>query len=218
MDPTISSAAIEIERAIAARFPVIYVVTWEEERLEALLEEASRKHFGDNRPVWEWTSARGFTSGPGREKALTDPVAALAWVAESDDNAIVLMKDLPAFFSGSPTVVRAVRDAYDAMAGRAGTLVISHPRTHVPSELGKELHLIDLPLPGPDDLLSQLRDLNALEDASHQVSNEWLNSAPWPCVACPAMRLVTCSASWCPIRAMMPAAPWQRCCARGARY
>lgn len=47
-----------------AGVPVVYVVTWEEERLEEMLCAASRTLFGDDRPLWLWTAASGFTTGP----------------------------------------------------------------------------------------------------------------------------------------------------------
>ena len=49
------SAALKrntITHAISANFPVVYVVTWEEERLLRQLQAASNERFGDGRPVW----------------------------------------------------------------------------------------------------------------------------------------------------------------------
>ncbi len=57
--------AVQIDSSIAAGTPVVYVATWEEERLEAMLGKTSRALFGDDRPLWIWTAARGFTTGPG---------------------------------------------------------------------------------------------------------------------------------------------------------
>ena len=44
----------ELHGVIRAGYPVVYVDTWEEERLESLVAEAA----GD-RPVWRWTAAAG---------------------------------------------------------------------------------------------------------------------------------------------------------------
>ncbi|MCP3906847.1 MAG: hypothetical protein GY712_02405, partial [Oceanicoccus sp.] len=44
----------QIARAIAAKTPIIYVVSWEEERLARMLCEASFSYFEDKRPIWQW--------------------------------------------------------------------------------------------------------------------------------------------------------------------
>jgi len=166
--------AEQVDRAIAAGLPVVYVVTWEEERLETMLQIASQTLFGDDRPVWQWTAARGFTNGPGRDYKLTDPVEALSFIVNEKADAICLMKDLPAYFEANPTLVRAVRDVYDSFASRPGALVLSHPQNLVPADLGKELYLLELPLPNSHELLELLLGLNAEFEEKKQVSREWI--------------------------------------------
>lgn len=149
----------DILQSIAAGFPVIYVITWEEERLAEMLADTSQNVFADNREVWLWSSALGFSNGPGRDLNLTDPVAALAFIANQDKSAICLMKDLPAHFDNNPALVRAVRDVYDAYSGRKGTVVFSYPAINIPATLGKELQLLELPLPDAADLLALMRGM-----------------------------------------------------------
>ena len=137
----------ELARTITAGSAVVYVVTWEEERLERMLSSVSQTLFGDERPVWQWTAALGFTTGPGRDYKLTDPVEALSFIVTENAGAICLMKDLPAYFETNPALIRAVRDVYDSLSSRPGTVVLSHPSTIVPAGLSKELYLIEQPLP-----------------------------------------------------------------------
>ncbi|MGA9573932.1 MAG: hypothetical protein WBS20_08305, partial [Lysobacterales bacterium] len=136
-----------INRIIDAGTPLLYVATWEEERLERLLQSASKKLFGDDRPVWQWTAALGFTSGSGQDRGLVDPVKALAFIIHAETNAIYLMKDLPALVDTNPGLVRALRDAYDALSSRPGTLIISHPTINIPAGLSKEISLLEMALP-----------------------------------------------------------------------
>ena len=164
----------KLDRSIAAGFPVIYVVTWEEERLEQLLYSASQTLFGDDRPVWQWSAAVGFTSGPGCEHQLTDPVEALAFVVRENSDAICLMRDLPAHFDSNSALVRAVRDAYDSFSVRPGSLVLSHPQNIVPVGLSKEIYLLELPLPDADELLLMLIALNNEYDKKKKAPQAWL--------------------------------------------
>ncbi|MBT8075874.1 MAG: AAA family ATPase, partial [Gammaproteobacteria bacterium] len=128
----------QLSRTLAAGSPLIYVVTWEEERLEQMLARASQELFGDDRPVWQWTAALGFTSGPGADRQLLDPVEALSFVVSESVDAICLMKDLPALFESRPALVRALRDVYDHLSVRPGSMVVSHPSINIPPGLSKE--------------------------------------------------------------------------------
>jgi len=171
---TPKNSSDQVLRTIAAGTALLYVVTWEEERLEKLLSGASKTLFGDDRPVWQWTAALGFTNGPGRDFKLTDPVEALSFIVNENSDAICLMKDLPALFETHPALIRALRDVYDSLSVRPGTVVLSHPQTIVPSGLSKEVYLLELPLPDKDELLGLLSSLNEDHDKKRQASQEWV--------------------------------------------
>lgn len=163
-----------ITRIITSGTPLIYVATWEEERLERMLSAASNAVFGDDRPLWQWTAALGFTSGPGQDKGILDPVEALAFIIHAQSDAICLMKDLPALFATNPALVRALRDAYDAFSSRPGCVVLAHPSIDIPAGLGKELYLLELALPDAAELHGLLMSLNQAYAEDRQVSAEWL--------------------------------------------
>jgi len=164
----------KISRIISSGTPLLYVATWEEERLERFLAAASQSLFGDDRPVWQWTAALGFTSGPGQERSILDPVEALAFIIHAETDAIFLMKDLPSLFATNPALIRALRDAYDALALRSGCLVISNPSIEIPSGLSKEIYVLELALPAVTELHDLLTGLNANYDEDKRVSDEWL--------------------------------------------
>ena len=175
MGETGTNPADQVYRTTAAGVPVIYVVTWEEERLEGMLSTASRTLFGDDRPLWLWTAASGFTTGPGRDYKLSDPVEALSFIASETTEAICLMKDLPAHFEANPALIRALRDVYDALSSRPGSVVLSHPRTIVPPDLSKEMYLFELPLPDANELRVLLHGLNEGYKKKQRPSEEWLD-------------------------------------------
>jgi len=164
----------QVARTIASGFPVVYVVTWEEERLEGMLVSASETLFGDDRPVWVWSAALGFTTGPGREHKLLDPVDALSFIINEKPEAICLFKDLPVHFKSNHPLIRAMRDIYDSFSTRPGSLVISHPWNICPPELSKEVYLIELVLPDTDELLVLLNSMNQDSSLKGQVSEDWL--------------------------------------------
>ena len=151
-------AESELHGVIRAGYPVVYVDTWEEERLETMIGEAAGE-----RPVWRWTAAAGFLDGPGQELELVDPQAALAFVAAEGGDAVTVMRDLPPLLVGKAALVRAVRDVYDALSARPGTLVMSYPGAVLPDDLGKEVYLLSLPLPTVDEIRAVLEEINEAE-------------------------------------------------------
>jgi len=164
-----------IARLIDAGTPLLYVATWEEERLEKLLLSCSKNLFGDERPLWQWSAALGFTSGPGQDRGLTDPVEALAFIIHAETDAIYLMKDLPALFDANPGLIRALRDVYDTLSSRPGTLVISHPSINIPPGLSKEMNLLELSLPDALELHEMMTELNEQIAEDRRVSADWLD-------------------------------------------
>ena len=169
------TATQQVAATVAAGTPVFYVVTWEEERLEQMLEYASNVLFADDRLVWQWTEASGFTTGPGKDQDLRDPLEALAFIIKSGAEAIFLMKDLPSQFESSPALIRAVRDVYDHFSSQRGSVVLSHPRSLIPPDLNKELYLLELPLPDSAELLLLLSSLNDAYEGEQKASAEWLD-------------------------------------------
>ena len=88
-----------VNRAVVSRYPVIYVISPEEERIENVLTAISRDHFQDDRPVVRWTASQGFEPDIGAGDQQTDPVAAIEFIKSQDEDRIYLMKDLPGYFS-----------------------------------------------------------------------------------------------------------------------
>ena len=84
------------------------------------------------------------------------------------------MKDLPALFDSNPALIRALRDAYDALSLRPGTVVLSHPSIDIPAGLSKEIYVLELALPNATELHELLTSLNVAYDEGKRVSEEWL--------------------------------------------
>lgn len=140
----------ELELLIRSRYPVLYLLTWEEGRAERLLRELGTRL---NKKVYLWTVTRGFEGGlqglsPGMlgDSAQNTPAAALGAVAQSPERAVFVLKDFHAFLD-RPEVVRALRDLVGALKQSFKTLVILSPVLSIPRELEKDVTVIDLPLP-----------------------------------------------------------------------
>jgi AAA+ superfamily predicted ATPase len=147
----------ELETLIRARYPILYVVTWEERRVEQQLQALAERR---SKQLYCWSITSGLTklpSGPApHSKGLSDPIEALNTVIEHKEPAIYLFKDFHAFIKATSCgrtipYVRKVREVAAALSDSYKTLIITSPLLEMAPELEKDICVLDYPLPGPDE-------------------------------------------------------------------
>lgn len=146
----------EIETLVRARYPIIYIVSWEEHRVE----EAIRSIASDrNKRLYLWSATHGLVLNSNQKDEPTkDPVRALDYVIESNDQAIFLFKDLHPFL-GEVNLIRRLRDLTITLKTSYKTLIILSPMLRLPPELEKEITVVDYALPDVtqlDELLESI--------------------------------------------------------------
>lgn len=162
--PRSASAQQELDVLVRARYPIIYVVTWEEERVERCLREIGAAR---NKNVFVWTITQGIVkSGTDAQQSksgsgnTSDPLAALDAVINQVEPAIYLFKDFHRFTEDERcnlTVIRRLRDVAHHLRDTYKTIVITSPLMRIAPELTKDVTVIDFGLPGPVDF-SKLLD------------------------------------------------------------
>jgi ATP-dependent 26S proteasome regulatory subunit len=150
----------EVDVLIRARYPLVYLVSWEEVRVDAHLGELSRAH---GRSHYEWTVTSGLrkTSGGRSVAPLQDsqePGKVLQAIAEITEPALVVLKDFHPYLD-HPPVVRALRDLAHWLKSTATTVVLLSPCLVIPNDLEKEISVVDVPLPTFEELVALLRDI-----------------------------------------------------------
>lgn len=144
-----SSVDVELETLIRARYPIIYIVSWEEKRVEDALRVIARDR---GKKIFFWTITQGMVINPNhRDNATRDPIAALDFVMDSRDQALFVLKDYHAFIN-DVTVTRRLRDLTTALKTSYKTLIILAPVLKLPSELEKDVTVVDYGLPDHEDL------------------------------------------------------------------
>ncbi len=139
----------ELETLIRARYPIIYIVSWEEQRVEDALREIARER---GKKIFFWTVTQGMVQNPAhRDNATRDPMTALDAVIDSREQALFVLKDYHAFMS-EVSVIRRLRDLTAALKTSYKTVVILAPVLKLPSELEKDIAVVDYGLPDHDDL------------------------------------------------------------------
>ncbi|HEX4328738.1 MAG TPA: AAA family ATPase [Burkholderiales bacterium] len=147
---------------LRARFPYIYVGTWEEERVLGLIREVARDaaRVRTPRAVFTWSLTDGLV-GPGAPpgEATESPMGALAAVERHVDSAIFVFKDFHVFFGSENRekdhqVVRKLRDlsVMFKQGAKPKCIVFLSPVVRLPVELEKEITVLDFDLPSVADL------------------------------------------------------------------
>ncbi len=153
----------QLDVLVRARYPLVYLVSWEEQRLDALLADLARSH---GRALFEWTATRGMRQVSGG-RAVTppeetrEPVPALMHIQEIREPSLVVLKDFHPYLD-SPVAVRAMRDLAHYLKSTHTTVLLLSPVLSIPVELEKEVTVLDVPLPTFEDLVTLLRDIVAV--------------------------------------------------------
>jgi len=126
----------EIGQLLSARYTILYLLSWEEDRVEALLRRVAKKA---GRTLWVPDSPTTAADG--------DALALLDQVESGPPGRIVLLRDFHHALT-EPRVVRRLRDLEPHMAEHDKTLALLAPLLSLPRELEKDVRIIDVPLPG----------------------------------------------------------------------
>ncbi|MBW4697445.1 MAG: AAA family ATPase [Aphanocapsa lilacina HA4352-LM1] len=143
----------ELEVLIQAHYPLIYLLTPEEERAEQAIAAISQ--LKPPRKIFLWTVTHGIIEY-GRPRTLTQhntvsPEAAIEWVTRQREPGIFIFKDLHAFIE-SASVTRWLRDAIAGFKGMNKTIVLMSPVQRIPVELEKDVVVVEFPLPTMGEL------------------------------------------------------------------
>ncbi len=145
---------------VRAGYPIITIVSSEEDRALELIDEMLRREDIWQRPrrLFIWSISRGFVDTEGRPAAKEDtrrPERALGFVAGYKDGALFLFKDFHPYLKDespdSAVLIRRLRDLVAELRGSPRTLLWLSPLLAIPPELEKDVTLVDLPLPGMAD-------------------------------------------------------------------
>ena len=164
-----SEVDTELETLIRARYPIIYVVSWEEKRVEEALRAITKAR---NKKMYQWTVTQGMVLNPlNRDEGTRDPLAALDFVMESRDQAVFLLKDFHPFLNDT-SLVRRLRDLTYALKTSYKTLILLSPVLKLPAELEKEITVVDYALPSLEDLGKLLDSIIESVKANPQVQTQ----------------------------------------------
>lgn len=135
----------EIDLLIRARYSILYLVTYEEDRAIASLKQIADKH---GKEVFSWSNTKGFENII-HDKSFQntkDPEQALNYIQKTEEVGLYVLKDFH-FFMRDNTIIRALRDVADSLKTTYKTAIIISPVTIIPPELEKDITVVDFDMP-----------------------------------------------------------------------
>ena len=150
---------------INARYPIIWVESYEEQRVIHILHAIATQP-EQLKPLWIWSSTAGICDVEGKQVAenSNDPLNALEAIHTTKQPILAVLKDLHRYIEND-MVCRKLRDLHENLKATQKTLVILAPVVRIPTELQKSITVVSLPLPCREDLSHVLEStLNGLED------------------------------------------------------
>jgi SpoVK/Ycf46/Vps4 family AAA+-type ATPase len=143
----------ELSILVQAQYPLIYLVTSEEERAEQTIANIAQSK--PQRRMFIWTVTHGIVEY-GQPRNITQhntvsPEAAVEWVIRQREPGMFVFKDLHPFID-SPAVTRWLRDAIASFKDTQKAIILMSPVQNVPIELEKEIVVLDYPLPDMAEL------------------------------------------------------------------
>jgi ATP-dependent 26S proteasome regulatory subunit len=146
--------AEELKLMVSSGYPLVYLLTHEEERGSRLVAEAMAS-LDLKAGIWSRT---GGVKGPAGVK---DPAQLFESLKVAKAGATVLL-DFH-FFLEDPDVLRRMRDLFPVLSKNGHCLVIIAPQLVLPTELEKEVALLDLGFPSREELDHKFRQICAEE-------------------------------------------------------
>ncbi|MFZ4506457.1 MAG: AAA family ATPase [Fimbriimonas sp.] len=155
------NAASEIEVLVRAKYPILTIVSWEERRVEECLQQVAKNL---NRTLHTWSVTQGMRppvnrqSGPAKPTALPGELEALALIHEAPEHTIFLLRDFHPYMKDH-RVIRLLRDLALRLRGKSQTLILTSPVLSLPTDLEKDVTVVDFPLPSQAEIETKLDQL-----------------------------------------------------------
>lgn len=151
----------EFELLLRARYPLIYIPTREEERVENAIAQIAKKQ--GNRGIYIWDFVDGYTGNP-NDKGFgkRNPLQALELVEKLPANApaIFILRDFHRFLE-DVAISRKLRNLAKLLKSQPKNLVLISSAVAIPEELSEVLTVLEFPLPNQAEIAAEVQRLLA---------------------------------------------------------
>ncbi len=137
----------EFELCLRARYPLIYIPTQEEERVETAIADSAKRQ--GNRAIYIWDFVDGYQGNPNDAGfAQRNPLQALDLIEKTPANApaIFILRDFHRFLE-DVAISRKLRNLARSLKSQPKNLVVLAAELTIPTDLSEVLTVVDFLLP-----------------------------------------------------------------------
>ena len=168
----------EFNLLLKARYPIIYVTTIEEDRLEYTIRNCIKKN--GNRGIYIWDFVEGYINNPNNNGlAKRNPLQALEFIEkiQPETPAIFLLKDFNRFLN-DVSVSRKLKNLIRILKTQPKTLIIVATEVNIPNEFIDTITILEFQLPQLNEIKQELdRLVNSLnQKIENNVFESLINS------------------------------------------
>ncbi|MEA5619196.1 AAA family ATPase [Cronbergia sp. UHCC 0137] len=149
----------EFKLLLRARYPLIYIPTYEEERVEAAIREEATNQ--GNRPVYTWDFVDGYQGNPNDVGfGKRNPLLALEFIEKlpASAPAVLILRDYHRFLD-DVAISRKLRNLARILKSQPKNIVLLSPRIAIPDDLTEVLTVVEFPLPAAPEIKTEVERL-----------------------------------------------------------
>ena len=149
----------ELTILLKARYPILYISTYEEERAEYLIKYCAKKFV--IRTYYSWDFVEGYRGNPtDKGFASKNPLEALEIVDKltTETAALFVLKDYDNFLKDI-SIIRKLKNLSRVLKTQPKNFLILTHEVNLPESLKEIVTVLELPLPNYDEILDELTRL-----------------------------------------------------------
>jgi len=169
----------ELTLLLKARYPIIYISTIEEDRVEYIIRKYIKTSL--NRSIYSWDFIDGYTNNPNNEGfAKRNPVQALELVERltAQTPALFLLKDFNRFLT-DVSISRKLKNISRVLKLQPKTIIIIGSELNIPKELSDLITILQFQLPVESEINYELKRL--IESLNIEIDQQILESLTRAC-------------------------------------
>ncbi len=164
---------------LKARYPIIYISTNEEERIEYLINYCAKKYV--NRTYYSWDFVDGYQGNPNDTGfAARNPLEALDLIDKltPETSSLFVLRDYDNFLKDF-SVVRKLKNLSRSLKTQPKNIIIVSQEINIPDSLKEFITVIEFPLPNYGEILEELNRL--LSSLQNEIEKEIINDIATAC-------------------------------------
>jgi len=149
----------EFKLLLRARYPLIYIPTYEEERVEAAIREEAANQ--GNRPVYTWDFVDGYQGNPNDAGfGRRNPLQALEFIEKLSASApaVLILRDYHRFLE-DVAIARKLRNLARILKSQPKNIVLLSPKIAIPDDLTEVLTVLEFALPTAPEIKAEIERL-----------------------------------------------------------